>query len=324
MKIIFISCIFLSTLFSKTIMCYKNDITQNTVQHDMLLDGQECNGKLSSKQMQENGWKVDNTTVIKNKDNYNHIYLFRKDIVQNKAQNIQTTTIELEKEKIQIKKPNLKTQSLKIFAVTEEFAKISLGNLQAGQSGVIINQADQNKIIISQAYVESSNNTSSTLKIIQKDILPQDAIPTSKLKPSNGDTFILNHLYSSSLLIVANKETKDTVLEIYKEQNFLNEDFFAAYLKLEEEPTPEQKNFQDFSNKNQIGTIFFAIENRLFIVDALSFKVIASHAIDANSIKIKVPFLSKIETIERGFWDFGDDEIENYNEYYLKLLGITK
>lgn len=322
MKIIFLSTILLSTLFSKTIMCYKNNITQDTVQQNILLDGEECNGNFSLLQMEQNGWKIDNTTIVKNKDNYNHIYILRKKTASKKVQNKALAELETKKTLPKITKPNLETQIAKIFNVTQETAKISIGNLTIGQSGVIINQAERNKIIISQAYVENSNKTSSTLKIIQNDILPQDAIPTSKLKPSNGDIFILNHLYSSSLLIVPNKEAKEFIFDIYKEQNFLNEDFFAAYLKLEEEPIPKQEDFQNFSHKNQIGTLFFAIENKLYIVDALSFKVIATHLIMEQSDKIKVPFLSKIETIEKGFWDFGDNEIEDYNQYYLKLLGI--
>jgi len=219
---------------------------------------------------------------------------------------------------------NLSINTTTIFDTNKKQAKINIANLAIGQSGIILHKNKTNKIIIAQASVISSNGNESTIKFSKKDILPQDAIPTSNLLPSNGDTFILNHLYSSSLLIVPNADSKQVVERKYTDQNFLNEDFFASYLKLNQQPIPKKEDFIDFCQTHQIGTIFMVIENKLHIVDSLSFKVIQTIPLTIESKETKVPFLTKIDEIESGFWDFEEENIEDYNEYYLQLLGIKK
>ena len=217
---------------------------------------------------------------------------------------------------------NLNLQTSKIYDVTKNQAKIDIKNLKLGQSGIIVNQNDKNHIIIKQAIITQSNSDYSTITFINQDILIQDAIPTTKLKPSKNDKFVLNHLYQTSLLIVPNLKAKKEIYSLYKNQNFLNEDFFASYLKLISEPTPAKENIVDFTKKQQIGTIFVVVKNKLYIVDALSFKVIDTIDLQNNDKSTNSPFLTKINEIQRGFWDFGPEKIEDYNKYYLKLLNI--
>jgi len=210
--------------------------------------------------------------------------------------------------------------SIEIFDVTKTTAKISITNLNNGHSGIIIKKIENNSIIVTQAVVIDSNNLNSTIKFIKKEIIPQDAIPTTTLIPQNGDQFILNHLYTTSLLIAPNLKAKNKILEIYPNQNFLNEDFFAAHLKIINSPLPTKKIITDFAQSQQIGTIFIVAENKLFILDSITFKIIDSLNINYNDNSTMVPFLTKIENIELGIWDFGDDTIEDYNKYYLKLV----
>jgi hypothetical protein len=214
-------------------------------------------------------------------------------------------------------------QETKLYDIKNNQAKISLQNLTVGQSGIIVHKTLKNKIIIDQAVITQSNDSYSTIKFLKQDILPQNAIPTSKLKPRDGDMFVLNHLYQTSLLIVPNLETKKYILDIYSKQNFLNEDFFASYLKLINEPIPTKEDILAFTKKQQIGTIFVVVQEKLFIVDSLSFKVIDSVDIKVEDNSTQSPFLTKIDKITRSFFDFGAKKIENYNKYYLKLLGIT-
>ena len=155
-------------------------------------------------------------------------------------------------------------------------------------------------------------------------VLLQDAIPTTKLRPVDGDSFILNHLYNTSLLIVPNETAKQSVQELYKNQNFLSEDFFAAYLKLINKPVPTKETFLAFAQKQQIGTLFIVVQNNLFIVDSLSFKVLDTILIDNKDNSTNVPFLTKIDQIETGLWSFDEKNIDNYDLHYLKMLEIIK
>ncbi len=218
---------------------------------------------------------------------------------------------------------NLNIQTSKIYDIEKDQAKIDITNINIGQSGIIVHQDDKNSIIISQATVIKSNSEYSTIEFIEKDILLQEAIPTSKLKPTNGDKFILNHLYQTSLLIVPNTKAKKVIKILFSNQNFLDEDFFASYLKLISQPVPTKEDILNFTNKQQVGSIFLAVKNNLYIVDTLSFKVVDTIDIKIDDNRTSSPFLTKIDEIERGFWDFGPEKIEDYNKYYLKLLNIN-
>ncbi len=210
--------------------------------------------------------------------------------------------------------------AIEIFDVTPTTAKINITNLNTGHSGIIIKKIKNNTVIVTQAVIIKSNNKSSTLEFIDKDILPQKAIPTTKLIPENGDKFILNHLYKTSLLIVPNLKAKNNVKNLYPNQNFLNEDFFASHLKIIKQPIPEKETISKFAQSQQIGTIFIVIQNKLYILDSITFGIIDTVTLTYNDQSTNVPFLTKIKEIEQGIWDFSDEKIEDYNTYYLKLL----
>jgi len=201
-------------------------------------------------------------------------------------------------------------------------ATINIGNLQKGQSGIIVHNYGDDSIILTQAVVVSSGDTVSKIKFVSKSILEQPSLATSKLKPSKNDIFVLNHLYKSSLLIAPNIEAINVVKRLYTKQNFIGDDFFASYLKLESMPLPTKEVISQFCLDNQIGTIFFVIAHKLYIVDSLSFKVIDTKDLEYSSKKIQVPFYTNIKEIKKGFWDFGEDFIKNYDKYYSKMIGI--
>jgi len=219
---------------------------------------------------------------------------------------------------------NLQTQTTKIFDVTQNSATINIPNLSIGQSGVVVTDIDENSIILAQAIITETSNSNSTIEFLDTKVLLQDAIPTTKLRPVDGDSFILNHLYNTSLLIVPNETAKQSVQELYKNQNFLSEDFFAAYLKLINKPVPTKETFLAFAQKQQIGTLFIVVQNNLFIVDSLSFKVLDTILIDNKDNSTNVPFLTKIDQIETGLWSFDEKNINNYDLHYLKMLEIIK
>lgn len=210
--------------------------------------------------------------------------------------------------------------AIEIFDVTPTTAKINITNLNIGRSGIIIKETSNNTIIITQAIVTHSSNSISTLEFLDKDIIQQDAIPTTKLIPEDGDKFILNHLYKTSLLIAPNLKAKNNVKMLYPNQNFLNEDFFASHLKIIQQPIPEKETISNFAQSQQIGTIFIVVKNKLYILDSITFKIIETISLTYNDESTNVPFLTKIKDIEGGFWDFSGKKVEDYHTYYLKLL----
>ena len=298
MKIIFTLILFLSTIFAQTTLCYKNNILESEIDKNVLLDGGECLSSYSRKDMIRDGWKLTNYKSVQKDDKYNHIFIFSK------PDNTDVRVLP----KLYYKKRYTQIHSLDAVNKT---AKINMAYLTVGQSGVITKKVDNNYIIVSYGTVINSDKSGSVIKYKKHELLQQDAIPTTKLQPENGDIFVLNHLYNTSLLIVPNTKAKKLILENYRRQNFLSEDFFASYLKLHNTPIPTRTDIQNFCTTQQIGTIYFVIKNNLYIVDALSFQIIDTIDIPVNSSVTQMPFLTKIEDIEDGFFsgDFGLDTI---------------
>lgn len=219
---------------------------------------------------------------------------------------------------------NFNEQIIQISNVTKKEANIGIGNLQAGQSGIIINnQSKDNTVILSYATVISSDQNRSVIEFKFNDVLTQDALPKTNLKPKDGDLFILNHLYKNSMIIAPNFEALSKVKKLYENTHFIDSDFFAAYLKINENPTPKKEEIIKFAQLNDLGRIFVVTDKTINTVDALSFKVINQENLSYDDNTTNLPFYANIDEIKTSTFDFfGEESIGDYNKYYKKLLGI--
>ena len=76
MKILLLLSVFLSSLFSQTILCYKNDISDTGLNINVKLDGNECKGEFTINDMKNMGWELDDFKITQNSlSTYNHIYI---------------------------------------------------------------------------------------------------------------------------------------------------------------------------------------------------------------------------------------------------------
>ncbi len=215
-------------------------------------------------------------------------------------------------------------QIIPISNTTKKEATINIGNLQVGQSGIIINnQSKDNAVILSYATVITSDLNSSVIEFKFKDILTQDALPKTNLKPKDGDIFVLNHLYKNTMIIAPNFEALSNVKKINDGAHFLDSDFFAAYLKINENPTPKKEELIAFAHINDLGRIFIVTDKTINTIDALSFQIIDKQKISYDDNTTNTPFYANIDEIKTSTFDFfGEESIGDYNKYYKKLLGI--
>jgi len=216
-------------------------------------------------------------------------------------------------------------KTLNLYNTTQTTATIKIGSLVIGQSGIIIHKFKNNKsTILTDAIVTNSNKLESTIEFLNTTVLKQTAIPTTNLNPSNDDKFVLNHLWTTSLLLTPNFESKQRIKKAYYSNNFIDTDIFAAWLKINNTPVPKKEDIQKFTSYNNIGSIFIQAGKKLYIIDAVSFKVIQERDILIKSEKVQVPFFSNVQDIEKSTFSwFSPAKIDNYNEYYTNLLGIN-
>jgi len=215
-------------------------------------------------------------------------------------------------------------KELPLFNVNKKTATINIGSLTIGQSGVVIHKFNNNRsIILTKAIVTKTNVQNSTITFDDSNIIKQEALPRTNVKPSNKDLFLLNHLWSTTLLITPNFEAKQKITTAYYKNNFIDTDIFAAWLKINSTPVPNKDDFQKFTSYNNIGTIFIQLENQLYIVDAVSFKVLEQRKIKIEDKKMQVPFFSNVQDITKGVFSwFSPSKIDNYDKYYKNLIGI--
>lgn len=312
MRILFILFFIYLNLSAQITICYKENLTDTENIEDIKLDGGECKGIYSLNEMQSKGWKI-NDSFVSNESN-KYVITYSLSIDDAKKQKVTKAT----------KSINLQTSKSTLTNVDEEFATIDIGNLAIGQSGVVVHQfKDKHTMILAYGVVIESNTKSSKIEFIYNKILEQDAIPTTNLKPANGDTFILNHLYDIALLITPNFEINNKIQKAFYKMTFISEDVFAGYLKLQENPIPTLDTFQDFAKINNIGLVLVVVNKKLLLIDMLSKKRIYTLDVSYNDTSTSLPFFTNVEGITTGTFDFfKDDSIEDYHKYYTKLLGL--
>jgi len=216
---------------------------------------------------------------------------------------------------------DFKQEQLKISDLKNNTATINKGLLKLGQSGIIIHKFSSNKeMILKKAYVSSTNKNYSRITIVNDELLKQSSIANTNLKVQNGDTFILNFMYDVSLLIVPNFQSYKAIMSSY-DNNFINSDLFAGYLKIKQRPVPLKEDFKEFTKINNISTIYIVIDSSLYILDAYTFKVIGIKLLNIKDKKFQTPFYTNIQDIKTSIFNFTSKEkIDNYSKYYINLI----
>ena len=173
-------------------------------------------------------------------------------------------------------------------------------------------------ILVSNAYVISSNENSSKLKLMPFLGLKQNALPTSNRKAVEGDFVILNYLYDKSIIIAPNQDSFTEVRSKYPDNNFLHSDLFAAELKYEGEPFPSKELIQEYASSQNIGTIFFVIGNKVYITDSKTFAILDSDTVLFNNTEdAKMPFYTRIDGVEKNIVK----QVTEYKSWEVPLIG---
>jgi len=314
------TCLLSNNLFAQETVCFKNDVEKPSTIETIALDGGVCKGKISLNEMKENGWDVLDIKIVPSQNKFNYTYYFIKNETQNSLGN-KVVNNDYSKKNFSIKPIGMKIENIQ-----DNKSTINVGNLIVGQSGIVVHIYDNDKrLIVSNAKVISSNSNTSVVEFFKFDDLKQDALPTSKREVEIGDVLVLNYMYNSSLLITPTQDSFQSVRDNFKLNNFIHSDIFAAKLKVNNKPYPTKEDFQSFAIEQNLGTIFFALNNKVYIVDTKTFTILDSYSFAYENSEIKMPFYTRVEEIEESILDFSffsDKKELNYDEYYKRILGL--
>jgi len=322
--LISISILLSSTIANaKTTVCFKKDWKSPSTIETVSLDGGDCKGKYSLTQMKKMGWNILDIKIDSEQNNLSYQYLLTNDKVTNVQE---SRNVQVQENKNSQKQLSYKAIGIKVTDVKDNKTTINVGNLIIGQSGVVIHIYDNDKrLIVANAQVIESNESSSVIKFSNFNDLVQDAIPTSNRTVQKNDILVLNYLYTASLLIAPDLDTFQTIRSNFKYNNFLHSDIFATKLKQDNMPYLTKKYIQKYAISQNLGTIFIVADQNIYVLDTKTLKVLTSYKISYDTNKTEMPFYTRVTDIETSNLDielFSDKKNLPYDEYYKKILGL--
>ncbi|MFX4233614.1 plasminogen-binding N-terminal domain-containing protein [Aliarcobacter butzleri] len=327
-KALFLGAISLlsSNLLADETICYKNGLDLPSQIETSKLDGGICEGKLTLNDMKKSGWDILDIQVTTSQNKLSYSYYFYKNTNQSLSNTPKTYANSLNYSK---KEFSIKPIGAKVVNLKDNQSTIEIGNLTVGQSGIVVHIYDNDKrLIVANAKVISSTPTSSVVEYFPFDDLKQDAIPTTKRVVTNNDVIVLNYMYNQSLLIAPDYDSFQAVRSDFKQNNFIHSDIFGTKLKVNNQPFPTKEDIQKFAIEQNLGTIFFVLDSKVYILDTKTFAILDVYSFPVNIKEKQMPFYTRVEEIKGPLIDFSsipffsDKEDLGYDDYYKQILGL--
>lgn len=200
---------------------------------------------------------------------------------------------------------------------------IEIQKIEVGMSGYIVRQfTHSSSSILKNVVVESfdKNTKIATLKMSEFNDLKNSALPLGLWKVKVGDTVVLAFAYSRAVFIAPNADIYHFITRDTPSIQWVHPDIFATILSSNGHPTPLKEDFDEMRVSATIGLYFFYLQNKLFTVDARSFKILNIADINIEQKDTMLPFYSRVDEIDSAWWGEGSDELQEYEPHYYELL----
>lgn len=201
-------------------------------------------------------------------------------------------------------------------------ATIKIDKIDVGMSGFIVHEIVPGRTsILKNAVVigYDSGSQVATLEMSDYTGLRNNALPTGNWSVKLGDKAVFAFGYSRALLIAPSEEVYHQVTKGVKIQ-WLHPDIFATILSFRGHPTPLKEDFEAMSVASSLGLVFIYLEQKLFMVDAKSFKILTINDAPLVQDSVVLPFYTRVQEIDAAWWGEGSNELESYEPHYYELL----
>lgn len=206
--------------------------------------------------------------------------------------------------------------------VAKNNIKATVGGAIVGESAIVLFDYGEGSIITKSCVVTRSDLNSADLKCERFSQFDQDSMPKADIEARVGDRVIVAPLSNYALVIAPSASRYVRVVEANKHLKFIHPDMFALELRKDKNPHPKVKDFQNFCDRELVGTVIFALDDADYTVDCKSFVLIRSNPVDLvqeqNSMK---PFFHRLLPIKKGFFAwFTAEEIKDFNKHYKSFI----
>jgi hypothetical protein len=176
---------------------------------------------------------------------------------------------------------------------------------------------DSHSSIVGQCTVAKSPDT---LECKPFERLEQDSLSQMDRVISFGDKVVIGLLLDEGMVIAPNQESFMRAQKLLQDYHLLHIDMFANLLYAKDEPMPTREGFSTFCEQNFVGSLFFVFADKIQHVDCLTFTPLGHYPFERNTKEFTSPFFHRISTIERSWYDFRKEVIEDFDIYYTNLI----
>ena len=176
-----------------------------------------------------------------------------------------------------------------------------------GMSGVVIHNFG-NQLEAITGYI-AQTSPDGTAKLIAKEIIHHEELPTIKTKITRGDKVIGGYLYDNVLLL---SPDADTYAKITKgtSRKWIHPDLFASFLSEIGEAYPTKANLSLFAKEYQVGLIYIIKKESAVLLDPISGQIVGKRTFSNAPKKAQSPFFMRFSEIRSGW--FSDSAPGNY------------
>lgn len=170
-----------------------------------------------------------------------------------------------------------------------------------GMSGIVIHDYGSDLQAIT-AYI--AQTAKGQAKVISRDIIHHDQLPSIKTPVRAGDKIIGGYLYNNVLLLAPDADTYAKVTSAYS-RNWVHPDLFAIYLSKKGDGFPTRENLSQFAKDYQVGLVCIVRKNSLVLLDPISGRVVSKKAMAHTPAKGQFPFYMHFKEIRTGWFSKG-------------------
>jgi cytochrome c553 len=178
-------------LFAQVTLCYKERWQNLSNIETIALDGGECKGKYSVKDMQQKGWTIKDIQISKSQNGFNYNYVFEKHRLKQQVTNndLKNTILKIRQQEKQKEKKLLKMKDIqqgkkiyttkcsschgekgekKAYGVSRRLKDMSLKEMQMAIRDYSLKEKDNGMAIIMEPYLIISNDIKKVYKYLQE------------------------------------------------------------------------------------------------------------------------------------------------------------
>ena len=176
-----------------------------------------------------------------------------------------------------------------------------------GMSAAVIHDYGNSLEAITSYLTQTSSDGSA--KVVSKDIIHHDELPTIKTTVTAGDKVIGGYLYNNVLLLAPDADTYARITSSHNKQ-WIHPDHMALFLSKEGDTHPTKANLAKFAKEYQVGLIYIVKNGSAVLLDPISGQVVGQKAMSNLPVQGQYPFFMRFDEIQTGW--FSKSEKGNY------------